>query len=474
MLDRPNDTIVAISSPPGASVRGVVRLSGPEALALADKVFEGEHGTRVAQASGHHRLIGTIHLDNGARLPAEAYVFRAPASYTRQDIVELHTVGSPPILAALCEQFIALGARHAEPGEFTARAYFSGAMDLTRVEGVAAMIHARTDSQLRASEALLHGQLSRRSAAMRERLADLLALIEARIDFADEPIEFTSRSEILAVLDQTIAELDRLLREAPSIERLDVLPEVLILGRPNAGKSTLFNRLTGMDRAIQSAVAGTTRDVIAAPMRLGDAEVMLIDSAGLTETEDQQDADDEDHPDLLAQQATRRALASSDLTLLVVDATAPFDPACDPLLAALADRPACVVASKTDAIPDGRPPAWIGPVSLVHPVVTVSAHTGQGMGALQDEIRKRVFSEVEPHGTELLALSSRQRSALSDAREALNRARFTCNDNDAHHDHAELLALEVREAVNSLSLLTGEMVTEELLGRIFARFCIGK
>ena len=474
MLDRPNDTIVAVSSPPGASVRGVIRLSGPDALALADHVFESDRGEQVLHAPGRRRLHGRIRIDEDAWLPAEAYVFRAPASYTRQDLVELHTIGSPPVLASLCEQFVAAGSRHAEPGEFTARAYFNGAMDLTRVEGVAAMIHARTDSQLRASEALLHGELSRCSAAMRERLADSLALIEARIDFADEPIEFTSRSEILTVLDETIADLDRLLREAPSIERLDVLPEVLILGRPNAGKSTLFNRLTGMDRAIQSAVAGTTRDVIAAPMRLGDAEVMLIDSAGLAESAVQNDIDDANHLDLLAQQATRRALTSSDMVLLVIDATAAFDPAGDPLLASLAGRSLCVVVNKMDALADGCLPAWTGPITLRHPVVGVSAHGGQGIDTLRHEIQRRVFSEVEPHGTELLALSARQRSELGDALDALRRARSTCDDPDAHHDRTELLALEVREAVNSLSLLTGEMATEELLGRIFARFCIGK
>ncbi|MBP7934533.1 MAG: tRNA modification GTPase [Phycisphaerae bacterium] len=472
MLDRPNDTIVAVSSPPGVSVRGVVRLSGPEAIALANTLFEGDRGERLLQVAGHHRLEGHIGLDRAARLPAEAYVFRAPASYTRQDIVELHTVGSPPVLAAVCDRFVTLGARYAEPGEFTARAYFNGAMDLTRIEGVAAMIHARTDSQLRASEALLHGELSRRSAAMRERLTDLLALIEARIDFADAPIEFISDPEVLAVLDQTIADLARLLRESPSIERLGILPEILILGRPNAGKSTLFNRLTGMDRAIQSAVAGTTRDVIAAPMPLGDVEVMLIDSAGWSE--DLKEDMLEDHPDVLAQGATQRALSSADMILLVVDAMAPFDPVNSLLLARMARRPVCIVASKIDLTTDGHPPPWVSLVPPGRPVITVSAHTGQGLEALRQEIHRLVFADVEPHGTELLALSSRQRLALSDAGEALARARAICGPHNAPCDDAELLALEVREAVSALSLLTGELVTEELLGRIFARFCIGK
>lgn len=474
MLDRPNDTIVAVSSPPGTSVRGLVRLSGPQAIDLADKVFEGSQGERLNQTAGHRRVAGRIRLDDAGRLPAEAYLFRAPASYTRQDIVELHTIGSAPVLAAVCQQLTSRGARYAEPGEFTARAYFNGAMDLTRVEGVAAIIHARTDSQLRASEALLHGELSRRSEAVRERLVDLLALIEAQIDFADEPVELISRSAIIAALDQMIANLDRLLRESPSIEWLDTLPEVLILGRPNAGKSTLFNRLTGMDRAIQSAVAGTTRDVIAAPMRIGELEVILIDSAGMIGGNEQEDVDADNHPDSLARQATRRAISSADMILLVVEAAAPFDWTSDPLVAKLSDRPVCVVASKLDTVADGRPPLWKDSVPSTHPVVTVSAHTGQGIDTLRSTIQQRVFSDVKPHATELLALSGRQRSALRDAREALMRARATCGTHDAHHDHGELLALDVRGAVHALSLLTGELATDELLGRIFARFCIGK
>ncbi|UCD28726.1 MAG: 50S ribosome-binding GTPase, partial [Planctomycetota bacterium] len=321
MFNQLQDTIVAISSPAGTSLRGIIRLSGPEAFPLASNVFTGNDGKSLTNIPGHKRIVGRIKIDTHSSVPAEAYTFRAPASYTKQDIVELHTIGSPPLLAMLLEQLTAQGARHAEPGEFTARAYFSGAMDLTRVEGVAAIINARNDSQLRASQALLHGKLSKRSTELRDRLADLLALIEAQIDFAEEPIEFVSRNEIINTLDQVTDDIKTLLQNAPSTERLDILPQIMLTGKPNAGKSTLFNQLTGLDRTIQSATAGTTRDVISAPLTVPGGEAMLLESAGLygnnQSAADKQPAD----PSELAVLFSQRFLKSADVILLIVDIT---------------------------------------------------------------------------------------------------------------------------------------------------------
>ncbi|GMU22285.1 MAG: tRNA modification GTPase MnmE, partial [Phycisphaerae bacterium] len=266
MFDRTDDTIVAISSPPGISLRGIVRLSGPDALKWGQQLFEAHEGPPLTQSPGHRRHFGRVRLEGSATVPAEAWIFRAPASYTRQDMLELHLPGSPPVLTIIHDALTARGARPAEPGEFTARAYFSGALDLTRVEGVAALIHARNDSQLRASHALLTGTLSRRSIELRDRLADLLSVLEAQIDFVEESIEFVTTGQAGSVVGEVAAELDELLGAADSVERLEALPVVMLVGRPNAGKSTLFNRLTGVDRAIQSATAGTTRDVLSMPL----------------------------------------------------------------------------------------------------------------------------------------------------------------------------------------------------------------
>lgn len=474
MLDRLDDTIVAISSPVGTSVRGVIRLSGSDALSLAATVFADDEREPLSEVAGHRRLFGRVRIDADASLPAEVYVFRAPASYTRQHIVELHTVGSPPVLAMVLDLLMHAGARLAEPGEFTARAYFSGAMDLTRVEGVAAMIHASNDSQLRASEALLHGKLSQQTTAYRDRLADLLSLIEAEIDFAEEPIDFISLSQLTQTVDEILCAIARLYEQAPSVERLDVLPEVLLVGRPNAGKSTLFNCLTGMDRAIQSATAGTTRDVISAPLTVPGGEILLLDSAGLFEGCEASEPSDAVEIADLAQRMTRQTIVSADVIVLLADVTMPFEDASRLLTDMQLDRPVLIVANKIDLLTTQERTSWMAQTQAFSNVIAVSARTYEGIEPLRLELGQMLFLGLESAVNERLALSNRQRDALREAHHALQRARQLCEASSTLCDHMELLAWEIREAMNALSLLVGEVVTEDLLDRIFSRFCIGK
>ncbi len=474
MFDRLDDTIVAISSPAGASVRGIIRLSGPDAFVLAATVFRPEQGPGLTEAPGHRRITGRVRIADSASVPAEAYAFRAPASYTRQDIIELHTIGSPPVLAMVLEQLTGQGARPAEPGEFTARAFFSGAMDLTRVEGVAAIIHARNDSQLRASEALLHGRLSKRSTALRDQLADLLALIEAQIDFVEEPIDFVSPDQVLATIARVAGELDSLIRNSPSVERLEVLPQVMLVGPPNTGKSTLFNRLTGIDRAIQSATAGTTRDVLRAPASVPGGEVTLLDSAGLGTPGEGPAGGQPLDIGKLGEAATRRFAPSADFFLLVLDITNATEDALQALRSVLPETPTLVIVNKIDQVPPEQLTTLMAGIGTGVDVIPTSALTGSGIEPLRAEVGKTLFSTVQHHGSDMLALSNRQRGALRDAHEALRRARGICDESPRLTDHPELLAIEIREAVSALSLLVGQVATEELLGRIFSRFCIGK
>jgi len=474
MFDRLDDTIVAISSPPGVSPRGIVRLSGPRAMELADTVFEGPERPLRDQTTGWQRSSGRVRIDRTARVPGEAYVFRAPASYTRQDLVELHLPGVPAVLAMVLELLTGAGARPAEPGEFTARAFFAGAMDLTEVEGVAAVIHAQNDAQLRASEALLHGELNRQCTRCRDELADLLALIEARIDFAEEPEDFVSTQKIAETLDRIAQPLGRLCRDAPAAERFEVLPTVLIAGRPNVGKSTLFNRLTGMDRAIQSATAGTTRDLICAPLTLAGGEVLLVDSAGLREDAATEEPSPADDPDRLAERASRQAIERADAVLLVVDATEPFSAADDPLFGQLQGRAVTIVANKIDLMTPAERSSRQVQTGFKPEVLAISALSGEGLDDLRRAIDRMLFAGQRSHETPLLALSNRQREAASEACEALQRGRKLCAESAANEEPIELMAIEVRAAMNALSLLSGQVVTEALLGRIFERFCVGK
>ena len=474
MFDRLDDTIVAISSAAGVSPRGIVRLSGPQARELAASVFDTHTPPTVLDTPSWRRLTGRVRIADDARLPAEAYVFLAPISYTRQDLVELHVPGSPPVLAMVMEELTRAGARPAEPGEFTARAFFAGTLDLTEVEGVAAIIAARNDSQLRASEALLHGELSRRTTHHRDELADLLALIEARIDFAEEPYAFISPEAVVETLEKTLKSLENLCRNAPAVERLEVLPTVLLAGRPNAGKSTLFNRLTGMDRAIQSATAGTTRDLISAPLTLPGGEILLIDSPGLPRIDDPALPSDAGHPDQLAQAATRQAIKQADAVLLVIDAREPNHPADAAFIQQLTGRCVCILGNKADLLDAAQVAPWAANVHADWPTLAVSAVTGQGIDTLLATLDSLVFTGSKPHGGSLLALSNRQREALREACDALQAALDLSCQPGAEHEPTELIAMEIRSAMDALSHLTGQVMTDDLLARIFARFCVGK
>lgn len=469
MFDRLDDTIVAVSSPAGVSARGLVRLSGPDAFTIAARVFHGDAGVSVDQLGGYVRLSGRVRFPDGASVPAELYAFRAPASYTRQDVVELHLIGSPPVLAMLLEALTDEGGRQAEPGEFTARAFFSGALDLTRAEGVAAVIQARSDAQLRASEALLHGELSKRTISLRDNLKELLALLEAEIDFVEEPIEFISRRERVRRIDGVLDEISVLLRDSLSAERLDVCPQVMLVGPPNAGKSTLFNALTGMDRAMASVTAGTTRDVLSAPVKLADGEVLLLDSAGLM-------MGGNGHEDVIvrAEAAARRALTSADLILIVVDIRDEPGHVLHELRKELAGRPMVTLANKIDLVDLARREDCLLRWGANAEVMPISAASGEGLTALREALNMKLMTHAESHGSEILALSNRQRAALCEAADALMRAQRLCDEADSTCDRSELAAIELRDAVNALSLLVGEVTTEDLLSEVFSKFCIGK
>lgn len=462
------DTIAAVASAAGLSARGIIRLSGPQAFRLAERVFHASEGRPLAEQPGWRRFTGQILLPESATLPAEAYIFRAPASYTRQEMVELHVPGSPAVIRLVLEGLLAAGARSAEPGEFTARAFLGGAMDLTAAEAVAATIAATSDEQLRAARALSEGELARRVRALREPLADLLALVEAHIDFADEPIQFISPSELSARLSSLAEQLADWLAHAVWQERLDDLPRVMLVGPPNVGKSTLLNRLTGLDRAICSPLRGTTRDLLAAPLSLAGGEVELIDAAGLEGGQPEQ-------VEALARQAARSAAQVASLLLLVTDPESHLQ--AGQLARELSGRPLVGVLNKMDRLPADQRPTTAQRLSQAVglPLEPVSALTGEGVDRLRAVLGRRLADD-SLRGVQLLTLNSRHRAAIAGALAALKRTRPLVHAGpDADElDNPELIAHELREAMQELGAVTGEVPTEALLGRVFSRFCIGK
>jgi tRNA modification GTPase len=362
---------------------------------------------------------------------------------------------------------VAAGARLAEPGEFTGRAFLAGAMDLTAVEGVAAMIQAGSDAELRAAEQLLHGALARRTQRLQDELVDLLALIEASIDFVEEPIDFVSTEQANDRLHALVREIDGIVAESVPAERLDPHIRITLYGPTNAGKSMLFNRLTGLDRTICSPTAGTTRDVVAAPMRIGDGDVWLEDTAGIAQAGSTRPHLGQDH--------ALHAAMTCDVVVYVIDGT---DCRLDDLDAKNVpferDRTLFVI-NKADVASD----AMIAPIRSVlegagFAAVVLSAVTGHGCDFFCDRLCEILGRKLVNSAAQRLTLNVRHRAALFFAMDAFRRAQAVLQRSTRVADVAELLAVELREATQQLGSVVGAVTTDELLGRIFSRFCIGK
>ena len=467
VLDRLDQTIVAASSAPGHAPLGVVRLSGPRALAIAGRMSSTDDGRSLSDRPGSTRTPGQVAIDDDLALPAHIYLFRQPHSYTRQDLVEFHTIGSPSVLDMVRTRAVALGALPAEPGEFTARAFLSGRMSLTTAEAVAGVIRAQSDTQLRAARRMMDGSLTGKLLDVRSELAELTGLVEADIDFAEEPIDFISPSALRDRLDNVRDRLAALLASSTSIERFETIPHILLLGAPNAGKSSLINQLSGTRRAICAAVAGTTRDILSAPARLGRTEVILLDSAGVDRSADE-----------ILTQARAISMATAervDLVCVVVDLTAP-DETLLVEIRSLDLPPTVLVANKCDLLTAER--LAEATAKLVGagfgPVVRVSALTGYGLGALGEAIQSLLGEATTTALGEAILVTERQREAIETAAAAVARAMLLAEAATETIDCADLLAFELRESLDALGAVTGEVTTEDLLGQVFANFCIGK
>ena len=447
-----NDTIVAISTPPGRGGIGIVRLSGPDARAVAAPLLQLRHPLAAGQARFAH-IIDTS--DSEVLDEAVVTFFEAPNSYTSEDIVEIAAHGSPVLLDYLLRASLRNGARLAEPGEFTQRAFLSGRLDLTQAEAVRDLIESTTLHQARLAAQQLGGALSRQIAPIKEKLVHLIAALEAGIDFAEDDIDLLPASEIaaqieaiaapLTALEQTFA-YGRIVRDGFTLA---------IVGRPNAGKSSLFNRLVERDRAIVTAAPGTTRDLVTERVSLDGIPVELVDTAGLRDAIDEAES--------LGIAKSREAMAEADIVLLVRDATQPLHREDEAAISAHADRPLLIALNKRDLAPQAALPA------SAHPIISTSALTGEGISELRRAILA-TLSAAAPTSETALLTNLRQQQAVSGTVAALARAQQATAASIPH----EMLLLDLYEALQSLDALTGVTTTDDILRLIFSTFCIGK
>lgn len=451
------DTISAIATPPGDGGIGIVRISGTRAFDIARKVFT----PLPAEVQSHRIYVGTLldpdtaeHIDRALLL-----AFRAPRSYTGEDVVEFSCHGGMVLLRRVLKLTLQHGARLAQPGEFTLRAFLNGRLDLAQAEAVADLVRARTESAQRLAIRQHEGELSRAIYAIRHELLGILALVEAYLDFSDDlgELDYHHLSEQLRPLIArcqsllTTARYGRLTREGAT---------VVIAGRPNVGKSSLMNALLGEDRAIVTDIPGTTRDLIRESIQIQGIPIQLCDTAGLRETEDVVER--------FGVQRTHRSLQDADLVLFLLSAPEGFTEADKRLLARVPPRRTLLVWNKCDLVPEEAISELAQQVAL--PTVPVSARTGWNLHRLVETVGERLLGSdwLTPEGA--VVTSERHQIALQGAIESLQQALHSAQVSLP----AELISVDLRGALDALGLITGETVTEDVVERIFRDFCIGK
>jgi tRNA modification GTPase len=459
------ETIVAVATPPGRGGIGIVRLSGSDSRRIAERLLRLRHPLESGRATLADVLDPNQDTADPAAAPIDQAVvtaFVAPHSYTGEDVVEIAAHGSPVVLETLLRSAMASGARLARPGEFTQRAFLNHRIDLTQAEAVHDLIAAHTLEQARMAAQQLGGALSRCIAPIKDELVTVIALLEAGMDFAAgelDDVDVVPPSQIASTIARIQQPLEALAHSYARGHRLREGASLALVGRPNVGKSSLFNRLLDRERAIVTPIPGTTRDTVEETTAIGGIPVRLIDTAGLRLAGESP----ADQAEALGIARSREALADADLLILVLDASAGLSPEERELLNSLSARPHIIARNKADLL-TAAPPAASEPDSLL-----TSALTGDGL----DVLRGRILTLLNASGSAAISgvlNSLRQQEAVQSALEALMAA-SSANANAVPH---EFLLTDLHNALRALDTLTGETTSDDILSRIFSTFCIGK
>jgi tRNA modification GTPase len=481
-----DDTIAAIASPRGAAARGIVRISGPDVIGCVERVFRAD-GAIVLSAISRPRVIpgSLVWVEGTSPLPCDLYFWPGRRSYTGQPMAEIHTFGSPPLLEAALRRLCEAGSRLAEPGEFTLRAFLSGRIDLTQAEAVLGVVDAASPRQFDVALAQLAGGLAGPLHRLRDRLLDLLAHLEAGFDFPDEDLPFIPRGELTHALAQAAQTVAGLARQMASRREAAERARVVLVGWPNTGKSSLFNALAGRMGALVSEHPGTTRDYLTAELDLDGAKCLLVDTAGVDRAAQGPDADLR----RAAQAASDEQSRAADLRVLCIDATRPLNRWEREELAG--DAPGCIVVLTKIDLAGAKPGhrsdsgervgcvkrtiSFVAQTRGAFPApygraIATSSLTGEGIDALRDRLRDAVLTLAASGGDVVASTAVRCGESLRLAAGSLDRARQLVDRRMGE----ELVAAEVRIALEELGKTVGAVYTDDVLDRVFSRFCIGK
>ncbi len=470
-----DDTICAVATPVGEGGIGVVRVSGGKAMEVASGLVRLRSGKALHAVRSHHMYRADL-VAGGARHGGErgkqgevldealVVVMRRPHSYTGETVVEIHSHGGPLVLQLICSVLVRGGARLAEPGEFTKRAFLNGRLDLAQAEAVLDTIRARTEGGLTIAQEHLRGALSARIDELREELIRLLGHVEAAIDFAEEDIAFVSQGDLQAGLGKAVEALMRLTESGREGRVFREGLAAVIVGRANVGKSSLLNALLETDRAIVTKVPGTTRDVLEETMNIRGIPVRLIDTAGIRGTRDEVEQE--------GIRRSRAAMEQAELLMIVLDGSRRLTEEDRDLVGRHAGKKRLVIVNKIDLprhLDEGELAEWVAGFPDCA-VLSLSARTGAGLDGLKDRLRELVVRPDFEPGESPTVTRLRHMTALSRAQEAVTQTL----DSVAKGLSAEFVAVDLRAAIDALGEITGTVTTDDILDRIFREFCIGK
>ena len=457
------DTISAVATAPGEGGIGIVRISGSDAAAIASKIFRPHSGKSVADIASHHATYGTVIDPKTGETVDEALLLLmyAPHSYTKEDVAEIQCHGGIVSLRKILLLTYAHGARPAEAGEFTKRAFLNGRLDLTQAEAVIDIIRAKTDASQEMAVSQLTGKLSAKIGELRHNLLHQIAALEAAIDFPEEDIEETAVEETCEVVKNTLQDINTLLKGASVGRILKDGLKTVIVGKPNVGKSSLMNALSESDRAIVTNVPGTTRDVIEEYINLGGIPLRIVDTAGIRETDD--------IVEKIGVEKSQEWIEQADLILFLLDVSREISEEDEDIFRLIEGKKALIILNKSDLIAK-LDRADIEARSTGHTVLTIAAQTGDGLDELKEAITDLVYEGTVKQEESVLLTNTRQIHLLEKASRSLRGAEDTIGAGMP----ADCIVIDLRGAWETLGEVTGDAVGDDIIDQIFTQFCIGK